>query len=99
MCQDPKKIWDPGSSGFSIRNLDLIFSFSSGILEMFDPVTAKWSWDPRNPGSQTEKMLLDPRDPGSYLDKLPLDLADLWSCTHTEWLNKYVVEILNSGQV
>ena len=79
--QDPRswihRIQDPGSCGI----LDLIFSFSHGILEILDPVTPTLLWDPRDPGSQTDKILPDPGDPGSSLSKLSWDLADLGSYT------------------
>ena len=45
--------------------LDLTFSFSHGILEILDPVTATLPWDPKDLGSRAEKILLDPGDPGS----------------------------------
>ena len=80
MCQDLKKIWDPGSPGSRIRDLGS-FSFSLGILEIFDPVTTTLWWDPGDLGSRIEKILLDPGDPGSSLGKLSWDLADLRSCT------------------
>ena len=63
--------------------MDLIFSFSLGILEILDPVTATLPWDPRDLGSRTEKILPDPGDPGSSLGKLSWDLADLGSYTTT----------------
>ena len=87
------KIQDPGSW----RILNLIFSISRGILETFDPVTATLSWDPRDLGSLTEKMLLDLgildskiQDPNiqdlgildpGCLGKLPWGLVDLVSPT------------------
>ena len=54
-------IQDPGS----LRILDLTFSFSRGILEILDPVTATLLWDLRDLRSQTEKSywiqgILDP---------------------------------------
>ena len=58
-----------------------MFSFSLGILEILNPVTATWSWDPKDPGSRAEKILLDPGDPGFSLGKLSWDLADLGSYT------------------
>ena len=81
MCQDPKdprhvpRCQDPGSC----RILDLIFSFSQGILEILDPVTTTLPWDPKDLGSRIEKILLDPGDPGSSLSKFSWDLADLGS--------------------
>ena len=84
MCQDPKKIRDPGSPGSRIPDLAgswILFSFSHGILEILDPFTATFPWDPRDLGSQlTDKILPDPGDPGSSLSKL-WDLADLGSYT------------------
>ena len=63
--KDPRswssRIQDPGSC----RILDPIFSFSHGILEILDPVTATLPWDPRDLESQTDKILPDPGDPGS----------------------------------
>ena len=50
--------------------LDLIFSFSHGILEILDPATATLPWDPRDLGSQTDNILSDPGDPGFSLNKL-----------------------------
>ena len=61
--------------------MDLMFSFSDGILEIFDPVTATFRWDPRDLGSRKKMILLDPVDPGSSLSKLSWDLADLGSYT------------------
>ena len=57
--------------------MDLTFSFSLGILEILDLVTATLPWDPRDLGSQTEKILPDPGDPGSSLGNLSWDLAVL----------------------
>ena len=65
----------------SCRILDLIFSFSHGILKILDLVTAALPWDPRDFGSQTDQILLDPGDPGSSLSKLSWDLLDLGSYT------------------
>ena len=64
----------------SWRILDLIFSFSHGILEILDPVTATLPWDPRDLGSRTEKILLDPGYPESSSGELSWDHADLGSC-------------------
>ena len=79
--KDPRswipRIQDPGSC----RILDLIFSFSHGILEILDHVTTTFPWDPRDLGSRTEKILLNPGDPGSSLSNLSWDLADLGSYT------------------
>ena len=78
---------DPGSwipriqDPRSWRILDLIFSFSLGILEILDIATAALPWDPTDRGSRTEKIFLDPGDPGSSLGKLWWDLADLGSYT------------------
>ena len=59
--------WIPGIQDTSFCGiLDLMFSFSRGILEILDLVTAALSRDPRDLGSQTEKMLLDAVDHGSY---------------------------------
>ena len=49
----------------SWKLLDLIFSFSDGILEILDPVTATLPWDHRDLGSRTEELhrilgILDP---------------------------------------
>ena len=63
------------------RVLDLISSFSLGIIEILDPVTATMPWDPRDLGSRTEKILLDLGDPGYSLGKLSWDLRGLGSCT------------------
>ena len=57
--------------------LDIVLSFSHGILKILDPVTAILSWDPRDLGSWTEEILLDLGDPGSSLNELSWDLADL----------------------
>ena len=77
-----KKIRDPGSTEPRIRNLGgswiLCFHFHVGSY-ILDPVTATWSWDPGELGSQTEKMLLDPGDPGSCLDKLSKAIANFGS--------------------
>ena len=86
MCQDPKKIRDPGSPGSRIQDLgvgilDLAFSFSLGILQILNPVKATLPWDPRDLRSWTEKILLDPEDPGSNMCELSWDLADLGSYT------------------
>ena len=63
--KDPRswisKIQDPGFCGI----LDIIFSFSHGILKILDLVMAMLPWDPRDLGSRTEKIMLDPGDPGS----------------------------------
>ena len=56
--------------------MDLIFSFSHGVLEILGPVTATL---PRDLGSRTEKILLDTGDPGSSLGMLSWDPADLGS--------------------
>ena len=61
--------------------MDLVFSFSLGILDILDPVAAKLLWDPRDLGSLIEKILLDPGDPGSSLCELPWDLTDIGSYT------------------
>ena len=61
------------------RILDLLFSFSHGILEILDPVTATLKGDPRDLGSQTRKILLDTGDPGSSLSRFSWDLADIGS--------------------
>ena len=86
MCQDLKKIRDPGSPGSRIRDIAgswiLYFDFFHGILEILDPVTT-FPWDLRDLGSQTEKILLDPGDPGSSLSDLSWVLADLGSYTTT----------------
>ena len=78
--KDPRswisRIQDPGSCGI----LDLIFSFSHGILNMLDPVAAILPWDPKDPGSQTKNILLDPVDPVSSLSRLSWDLADVGFC-------------------
>ena len=58
-----------------------MFTFSCGILEILDPVTATLSWDPRDLESQTERMLLDPGNHESCLGKLSWDFVDLGSCT------------------
>ena len=59
MCQDPKKIRDPGSAGSKIWDLEgswiLYFHFSRGILEILDPVEPILSRDPRDLGSWTDK--------------------------------------------
>ena len=76
MCQDPKKIRDPGSTGSRIQDpgswriLDPIFSFSHGILEILNLFTATLRWDPKDLGSRTERILLDPVDPVSSLSRL-----------------------------
>ena len=75
MCQDPKKIRDPGSQdpGSEIlEDLGSYILFSLGILEILDfvTVTAILPWDARDLGSRTEKILLDPEDPLSSLGKL-----------------------------
>ena len=79
--KDPRswisRIQDPGSC----RILDLIFSFSHGILEILDPVTATLLWDHMDFGSQTKRILLYPGDPGSSLSKLSCVLADIGSYT------------------
>ena len=51
------------------RILDLIFSFSIGILEILDPATTALPCDPRNLGSRTETIWLDPWDPGPSLGR------------------------------
>ena len=73
-CDRSKK--DPGSGIYRIqhlgswRTLDLIFSFSHGILEILDTVTATLPWDSRDLGSRTEKSfcwilgILDPARAG-----------------------------------
>ena len=64
---------EPGSWILRIQHpgswtiLDLIFTFSHGILEILDPVTATLPRDPRDLGSRTEKILPDPGYPGSCL--------------------------------
>ena len=63
---------DPGS-----EILDIVLSFSPGILQILDLVTATLPWDPRDLGSRTEKILLDPGDPGSSLSRLSWDIAGL----------------------
>ena len=67
------RIQDPRSWGI----LDLIFSFSLGILEILDPVLDRILdhvkdpvTDPRDLGSRTERITLDPGDSGSSLGKL-----------------------------
>ena len=83
----PRSQKDPGSWIPRIQDprywsiLDLIFSFSLVILEILYPATPTLLWDPRDPGSWTEKILLDPGDPGSSLRALSRDLADLGSHT------------------
>ena len=78
---------DPGSwiprvqDPRSWRILDLIFSFSLGILEILDPATAALPLDPTDPESRTENIFLDPGDPRSSLGNLSWDLADLGSYT------------------
>ena len=57
--------------------LDHIFSFSHGILEILDAVTATLPRDTRDLRSRTEKILLYPGDPGSRLSRLSWDPADL----------------------
>ena len=59
-----------------MEDLDLIFSFSRGILEILDPVRTL-PWDPRDLGSLREIILLDPGDPGPSLRKLSCDLQIL----------------------
>ena len=46
---------------------------------ILDPAKGTLSWDPRDLGSRTGKILLDPGDPGSSLSRLSWDLADLGS--------------------
>ena len=46
------RIRDPGSC----RMLDLTFSFSYGILEILDPVTATLPWDPKDLGSLANRF-------------------------------------------
>ena len=83
----PRSQKDPGSWISRIQDprswsiLDLVFSFSLGILDILDPVAAKLLWDPRDLGSLIEKILLDPGDPGSSLCELPWDLTDIGSYT------------------
>ena len=43
--------------------MDPIFSFSLGKPGILDPVLVALSWDPRDLGTQTGKMLLNPADP------------------------------------
>ena len=68
--KDPRswisRIQDPRSW----RIVDLIFSFSPGILEILDPVMAILPRDPRDLGSRIENIIMDPGDPGSSLSKL-----------------------------
>ena len=52
-----------------------------GILGILDLVAATLSWDPRDLGSQVERMSLDPGEPGSRSCKLSWDLAELGFCT------------------
>ena len=70
---------DPGSG--ILQDLGSCLSFSHGILEILDPVTTTFPWDPGELGSCTEKILLDPGDPGSSLSNLLYDLADFGSYT------------------
>ena len=66
----------------SCRILGLVFSFSPGILEILDPVSAgsldPLPWDRRDRGSRTEMILLDPGDPGSSLRKLSCRYRGIW---------------------
>ena len=59
MCQDPKKIQDPGSAESMIWNIEgswiLYFYFTIGILGILNPDEPILSQDPRDPGSRTEK--------------------------------------------
>eukprot|EP00915_Cephaloidophora_sp_WS-2016_P005949 GHVH01007837.1.p1 GENE.GHVH01007837.1~~GHVH01007837.1.p1 ORF type:complete len:102 (-),score=13.45 GHVH01007837.1:187-492(-) len=80
MCQDPKKIRDPGSTGSKISDLDgswiLCFQFCREILWILDPAQDSLSLDPVDLGSCAEKLSLDPVDLGSCADKLSLDPVD-----------------------
>ena len=84
MCQDPRKILDPGSQNPKSR-----------MSEDFGSCISIFTWDLRDLGfchsyivveSQGSwisdgKMSLDPGDPRSSLGRLSWDLADLGSCT------------------
>ena len=66
---------DPGSCWI----LDLIFSFSHGILEILDLVTTTFSWDPRDPGSRTKIFcwILEILDPAWAICRGILQILDL----------------------
>ena len=85
MCQDPKKIRDPGSAGSKIWDLEgswiLHFHFCREILQILDLVVPILPQDPRDLGSQTEKNARDPEDPGSCLSNVARDPVDLGFCT------------------
>ena len=68
---------DPGY----LRILNLTLLFSHGILDIKNPATSTLSWDPRDLGSQTDKILLDPGDSASCLGKPPWYVVDLGACT------------------
>ena len=51
-------------------NIHPLFHFGRGILGIRDPDAEALLWNPRNFGSQAEKMSLDPVDPGSFLGNL-----------------------------
>ena len=79
MPKSPKRsdILDSQDPGYW-KILDLIFSFSRGILEILD-FRATLSWYPKDIGSQTEKLLPDHEDPRSWLGKLSCGVTDLGS--------------------
>ena len=68
---------DPGSYGI----LDLMFSFSHGILEILDPVTAALPGILEILDIGDKIFLLDSVDPGSSLSKSSCDLAGIGSYT------------------
>ena len=81
MCQAPKKIRDPGSSGSMIWDIEgswiLYFYFTIEILGILNPDEPILSRDPRDLGSRTEKHVADPGDTGSCVSNLSWDLVDL----------------------
>ena len=70
--------WIPDiqDAGFRLRIFDPMFSHSSEILGIFDPVATALPWDHRDLGSQTEEISLDTVDPGSCFGNLRWYIAD-----------------------
>ena len=58
--------------------LDLIFSFSLVILEILDPVTAAFPWDPTDPGSRTEKIFFGSWGSWIQLEQVMVGFCRSW---------------------
>ena len=79
MCQDPRKIQDPGSTRSKIRDLDgsWILQLNFAVdLAYLGSCQRSWPLDPMDPGSSTDNLRLDPMAPGSSTDNLMLDPMD-----------------------